>query len=60
MSIDKKKLLQIRFYFFIGLFGPFITVAFLPWWVSYPLSILFILMFVISVVKAKELFKEEV
>jgi hypothetical protein len=53
------KFWRIRFLFLVSIFLPFVTIAFLPWWLSAPITIVFLFVFIATVIKAIEYIKEE-
>jgi hypothetical protein len=50
---------RIRFLFLASIFLPFIAIAFLPWWLSAPITIVFLFVFIATVIKAIEHIEEE-
>ena len=50
---------KIRFLFLCSIFLPFIAIAFLPWWLSVPITIVLIFVFIATAIVAVRYVKEE-
>jgi hypothetical protein len=50
---------KIRILFLASIFLPFIAIAFLPWWLSVPTTILFIFIFIGTLIKGMKYVEEE-
>jgi len=53
------KLWKTRFLFLSSIFLPFVAIAFLPWWLSVPISIVFFFVFIATVIAAIKYIEED-